>query len=116
MLVSACVLFLTAEAFALSQILVYARNTSASLQHVIHELIMEGGLLTTEFWLGAVGLGFVIPVVLGAFQIVPRLALAREHAFSRPLEAIMPSAVLIGSLWLIYVLLFGGQMTGPIGL
>ena len=116
LLVSTIVILLLAEAFGLLQIVVYARNTSASLQHVINELIMTDGLLRTEFWLGAVGVGFVIPIVCGVALIAPRTVLARDHAFSRPVEAIMPSAVLVGSLMLTYVILFGGQMTGPIGL
>ena len=35
---------------------------------------------------------------------------------NRSVEVMMSIAVLIGALMMIYVLLFGGQLTGPIGL
>lgn len=49
-------------------------------------------------------------------MVVPRLVFARRHAFPRVVEAIMPASVIIGSFLLNRVLLFGGQLTGPVGL
>ena len=109
------VIFLIAEALVLTQIVIYARNTSSSFRFVIEKVIGEEGILAEQFWTGVVTIGFAVPIITGVLLLIPRLVFSREPAYPRPVEAVMPSAVLVGSLMLIYVLLFGGQLTSPIG-
>jgi formate-dependent nitrite reductase membrane component NrfD len=116
LLISTNLVLLIAEAAVLAQLIVYARNASGDLQLVIDEVIGDGGLLTNEFWWGAVGMGFVVPIITGLALVMPRLIFSRSYDSSLSVEAVMPTSILTGSLILIYVLLFGGQLTHPIGL
>ena len=116
LLVSTNLLLLIAEAIVLAQIIVYARNASGDLQLVIDKVIGEDGMLTNVFWWGAVGMGFVVPVLTGLALVMPRLVFSRSYDSPRSAEAVMPVFVLAGSLMLISVLLFGGQLTSPIGI
>ena len=112
----AIIIFLIIEVLVLLQLLIFATNNDNSLRYVISVLFAPGGLMALEFWVGVIGVGFVIPLVFGLVMIFPRLALSREYLAYRPVEMMMSIAVLIGALMLIYVLLFGGQLTGRIGL
>ena len=100
----------------MAQIIIYARNASGDLQLVIDKVIGENGLLTNVFWWGAVGMGFVVPLLAGLALVMPRLVFSGSYDSPRSVEAVMPVSVLVGSLMLISVLLFGGQLTSPVGL
>jgi len=114
-LMLAIIVALVAEAFVLAQMIVHALNTHSDLQNVVEDVIMSGGLFTYEFWIGVVGIGFAGAIVSGLAVTAPRMLFSRPYTVSRRVEAIMPTAVLTGAVMLIYVLLFGGQLTGPMG-
>ena len=105
-----------AELLILLQLLIFATNNDISLRQGISELFLPGGLMVHEFWVGVIGVGFVIPLVTGLIMTLPRLAFSREYLAYRPVEVIMSISVLIGASMLIYVMLFGGQIVGIIGL
>ena len=112
----AIIVFLLAELFVLMQLLIFATNNDISLRYVISELFSPSGLMAQEFWVGVIGVGFVIPLVTGLIMILPKLTFSREYLAYRSVEMVMSIAVLIGASMLIYVLLFGGQLTGIIGI
>jgi protein NrfD len=112
----AIIIFLIVEFFVLLQLIIFATNNDNSLRNAIFELFSPGGLMALEFWVGVIGVGFVIPLVTGLMMIFPKLAFSREYLAYRSVEIMMSIAVLIGALMLIYVMLFGGQLTGRIGL
>ena len=112
----AIVIILLAEFFVLMQIIIFATNTDSSLRHVIGQLFMSGGLMEMEFWVGVVGIGFLIPLVAGFTIIAPKLIASKDYQGPRIIEALMSVAVLFGASMLIYILLFGGQLTGPVGI
>jgi len=112
----AIIIFLIAEFFVLLQLIIFATNNDNSLRYAIFELFSPGGLMALEFWVGVIGVGFVIPLVTGLMMILPKLAFSREYLAYRSVEIMMSIAVLVGASMLIYVLLFGGQLTGRIGL
>ena len=105
-----------AELLILLQLLIFATSNDISLRHGISKLFSPGGLMDHEFWVGVIGVGFVIPLVTGLIMTLPRLAFSREYLAYRPVEMIMSISVLIGASMLIYVMLFGGQIIGIIGL
>ena len=98
------------------QLLIFATNNDISLRYAISELFSSGGLMVQEFWVGVIGVGFVIPLVTGLMMTVPKLAFSRDYLGYRPVEVIMSISVLIGASMLIYVMLFGGQLIGIIGI
>jgi formate-dependent nitrite reductase membrane component NrfD len=112
----AIIIFLLAELFVLMQLFIFATNNDISLRYVISELVSPGGLMVQEFWVGVIGVGFVIPLATGLIIVLPKLAFSREYLAYRSVEMVMSIAVLIGASMLIYVLLFGGQLTGIIGI
>jgi formate-dependent nitrite reductase membrane component NrfD len=114
-LMVATIVALLAEAFVLAQMVVHALNTHSDLQNVVEDVVMRGGLFTYPFWIGVVGIGFAGAIVSGLVVTAPRLLFSRPWTVPRSVEAIMPTAVLTGAVMLIYVLLFGGQLTGPMG-
>jgi formate-dependent nitrite reductase membrane component NrfD len=77
---------------------------------------MKNGLMACEFWIGAIGIGFVIPIIFCFFRVIPKLVYPVEMTLPRIVEALMPIAVFTGASMLLYVLLFGGQITGPVGI
>ncbi len=110
------VVVLSGETLVVLLFVLFAQVTGGSFAHAIEAVLLAGGVLTIEFWLGVVGVGLVVPIVVGLVLVIPRLAYAREYAASRGLEAILPATVLIGGFMLSYVVLIGGQITHPIGL
>lgn len=109
-------IFMVLEFFVLLQLFIFASNNDNSLRFVIAQLFSIGGLMDLEFWVGVIGIGFLIPLIIGLLMVVPRLVFSREYLSYRPAEMMMSVTVLIGASMLIYVFLVGGQLTGRIGL
>ena len=79
-------------------------------------MLLPGGELAAVFWLGVVMVGLLLPLVVELYLIARR---AREgQAFHAPyaVEVAVPLLILFGGFLLRYVIVIGGQMTGPIGI
>jgi len=76
--------------------------------------VIMGGPLTVVFWLGFIVIGMLIPLIYGLFEILPSRSGA-ETTTPRPLLALLvPASILIGGFMLRYVVVYAGQITGPI--
>ncbi len=107
---------LSGEMLVVLLFVLFAQVTGGGYQHAVDAVILAGGVLATEFWLGAVGIGLIVPIIVGVVLAAPRWIFSREYAAHRGVELIVPATVLIGGFMLSYVVLIGGQITHPIGL
>jgi formate-dependent nitrite reductase membrane component NrfD len=90
-------LFLTIELFLIALLLVDL--TSSSAAHAGAARLLLGGPYTAVFWVGVVGLGIVVPLV------VQSLAVARRVVHT----PIPPVLVMLGGLALRFVIVYAGQ-------
>lgn len=114
-LVTWVTILIAAQLVLLFVFLTFAQLTIRDVKEAV-SVIMAGGSLATEFWLWVVTIGLLVPVVLGLWSIMPRLAYGRDYVASRGIEVILPVTVLVGAFMLRYVIVVAGQITGPIGL
>jgi formate-dependent nitrite reductase membrane component NrfD len=79
------------------------------------QVFLPGGELAGLFWWGLVVLGLVLPFCLEAFYVMRKM---RSGSFEVPyaVEVVVPLAILAGGFILRYVIVIGGQITGPVGL
>jgi formate-dependent nitrite reductase membrane component NrfD len=76
--------------------------------------VVMGGHFTVVFWIGVILIGMVFPLIYGLIEMLPSKP-GSEIAAQRPLVALLVSAsVLIGGFMLRYVVVYAGQITGPI--
>jgi formate-dependent nitrite reductase membrane component NrfD len=73
--------------------------------------ILFGGLML-PFWIGVVGIGIVLPLILAYYVRVVERKGTHEHEKVNRLMLITFSLVLIGALLLRYVLIIAGQVIG----
>jgi protein NrfD len=90
-------LFLTIELFLIALLLVGLMSSSAA--HADAARLLLGGPYTAVFWVGVVGLGIVVPLV------VQSLAVARRVVHT----PIPPILVMLGGLALRFVIVYAGQ-------
>ncbi|MBT4887974.1 MAG: polysulfide reductase NrfD [Rhodospirillales bacterium] len=76
--------------------------------------IFSGGLAST-FWIGVVVIGLLLPALLEARFLTPRLQ-GGAFAAPRAMEMLIPAAIIVGGFILRYVVVIAGQVTGPVGL
>jgi formate-dependent nitrite reductase membrane component NrfD len=76
--------------------------------------VIMGGPLTAVFWLGVIVIGMVLPLIYDLLEILPSRS-DSEITTQRPTVALLvSSSVLIGGFMLRYVVVYAGQITGPI--
>jgi formate-dependent nitrite reductase membrane component NrfD len=76
--------------------------------------VVMGGRFTVVFWLGVILIGMFFPLIYGLIEMLPSKP-SSEIATQRPLVALLvSSSVLIGGFMLRYVVVYAGQLTGPI--
>ena len=76
--------------------------------------VIMGGPLTVLFWLGVIVIGMVLPLIYGLFEILPSRSGAKTTNNQSLLALLVPASVLIGGFMLRYVVVYAGQITGPI--
>jgi len=79
-------------------------------------VVLPGGELAGLFWLWVVLIGLLLPVLVELVLIIPKLLYHREYSAPRPVEITIALGVLTGGFMLRYVIVVGGQITGPVGL
>ncbi len=79
-------------------------------------VILPGGELATMFWVGVVGIGLLLPVLIEIRYVVPTLLYHQPYAIPRGIEMTVCTVVLIGGFMLRYVVVIAGQVTGPLGI
>lgn len=109
------VILIIIELIVLALFIMFAYVTVQDASHAI-QVILPGGEMAPLFWTWVVLVGLIIPLIFEAFFVV-RTQFNGGH-FSVPylFELALPLAVLVGGFMLRYVIVVGGQLTGPIGL
>ena len=79
------------------------------------QVFLSGGELAGLFWWGLVGVGLLLPFCIEVFFVLRKM---RSGSFRVPyaVEIVTPLAILAGGFILRYVIVIGGQITGPVGL
>jgi len=76
--------------------------------------VIMGGPLTVVFWLGVIVVGMLLPLIYGLFEMLSPFSGAEEKRHKPLLALLVSSSVLIGGFMLRYVVVYAGQLTGPI--
>ena len=114
-LVGMKVLLIVAELVVIGLFFMFAHMTINSANFAIQSLL-PGGELATAFWLGVIGVGLLIPGFIESFYLLRTAGLGHEFEWPYVINIAAPAAVLVGGLMLRYVIVVGGQVTGPIGI
>ncbi|MHA1190573.1 MAG: NrfD/PsrC family molybdoenzyme membrane anchor subunit, partial [Alphaproteobacteria bacterium] len=93
----------------------FAHMTIGNVKYAV-SVILPGGELAGLFWLWVVLIGLLLPVLVELVLIIPKLLYHREYSAPRPVEITIALGVLTGGFMLRYVIVVGGQITGPVGL
>ena len=108
-------LLIVLELLVIGMFFLYAQFSVADVRYAVG-VLLPGGDLAALFWWGVVMVGLLLPLCIELYLISRR---SREgHAYHAPyaVEVMVPLLILIGGFLLRYVIVIGGQMTGPIGI
>ena len=103
------------ELMAILLFIMYAHLTIGGVKEAM-SVILFGGVLAAQFWIGVVGVGLFFPALVELYYVIPRLLYQKAFAAPRGIEIAVPIAVLIGGFMLRYVVVIAGQITGPVGI
>ena len=103
------------ELVAIFLFIMYAHLTVGSVKEAV-SVILFGGSLSSQFWLGVVVIGLLAPALIELFYVLPRLLYGGHFHASRGVDIVVPAAVLVGGFMLRYVVVIAGQITGPVGI
>ena len=109
------VLLIAFELTAVFLFLMFAHLTVGDVKSAV-SVILFGGSLAALFWITVVLIGLILPALIEARYIFPKLLYHREFAVPRPIELLVPVTVLVGAFMLRYVVVVAGQITGPVGI
>lgn len=115
MLATADALLIGLEIMAIFLFLMFAHLTVGNLKYAI-AIILPGGEMAAMFWFWVVLVGLVVPGLMEMVYITPTLIYHREFHMHKASEIIVATSVLIGGFMLRYVVVVGGQLTGPMGI
>ncbi|MFV2092873.1 MAG: NrfD/PsrC family molybdoenzyme membrane anchor subunit [Hyphomicrobiales bacterium] len=85
-------------------------------QKIAISVILPGGTLSSLFWIGFVLIGLLIPAIIELKYVVPTLLYKKAYTIPRGVEMTVAVVVLFGGFLLRYVVVIGGQITGPVGI
>ncbi len=114
-LVSMKVLLIIAEVVVIALFFMFAHMTINSASFAVQSLL-PGGELATAFWVGVILVGLVAPAFIEGFYLLRTAVLGHEFEWPYVINVSAPIAILFGGLMLRYVIVVGGQITGPIGI
>lgn len=114
-LVSMKVLLIIAELVVIGLFFMFAHMTINSASFAVQSLL-PGGELAMAFWVGVILVGLLAPAFIEGFYLLRTAVLGHEFEWPYVINVSAPIAVLFGGLMLRYVIVVGGQITGPIGI
>lgn len=109
LVLSADILFILLELFIILPFILHGQLSTLAARRSLGAIL--GGPLTGVFWLGVVGLGLLVPLLVEASAVVASIARQRPVHVPRGLEAGVAALVLIGGFLLRYVFVRAGQMS-----
>ena len=93
----------------------FAHLTVGNLKYAM-AIILPGGEMAGMFWGWVVLAGLLIPGLMEMFYIIPKVVYGRDFRIHEGSEFLISVAVLVGGFMLRYIVVIGGQVTGPLGL
>jgi formate-dependent nitrite reductase membrane component NrfD len=114
-LVGMKVLLILAELVVIGLFFMFAHMTINSANFAVQSLL-PGGELATAFWIGVILVGLLTPAFIEGFYLLRTAVLGHEFQWPYIINVSAPIAILFGGLMLRYVIVVGGQITGPIGI
>lgn len=115
LLASSDMMLIGFEFIAIFLFIMFAHLTIGNPAHAV-AVILPGGELATMFWVGVVGVGLLLPVLIELRYVVPTLLHHQPYTIPRGTEMVVCFVVLIGGFMLRYVVVIAGQITGPLGI
>lgn len=95
--------------------IMFAHLTVGNVKEAV-SVILFGGDLAMLFWYGVVIVGLLLPVLIELKYVIPKLLYHRKYHAPRGVEILVPVIVLFGGFLLRYVIVYAGQITGPVGI
>jgi formate-dependent nitrite reductase membrane component NrfD len=108
-------LLIAMELMVIFLFVLFAHLTIGNVKYAV-SIILPGGELAGMFWLWVVLIGLLLPVLVELVFVIPKLLYHRAYAAPKTVEIAIALAVLTGGFMLRYVIVVGGQLTGPVGL
>ena len=109
------IILISIELVVIALFFMFAYVTVQDASHAI-KILLPGGELAPLFWTGVIFVGLLAPLILESFFVLRTQYSGGHFRVPYLFEFMMPMAVLLGGLMLRYVIVVGGQLTGPIGL
>jgi len=103
------------ELVVISLFFMFAYVTVQDASHAI-KILLPGGELAPLFWTYVIFMGLLAPLILESLFVIRAWYSGGHFRVPYLFEFMMPLAVLVGGFMLRYVIVVGGQLTGPIGL
>lgn len=108
-------ILISLELLVIFLFIMFAHLTIGNLKYAM-AIILPGGEMAPEFWVGVVLIGLIIPAVIELYTCLPRMLYNVPFVAHRSVELAISIAVLIGGFMLRYVIVIAGQITGPMGI
>ena len=115
-LTSADAMLIGFELLAVFLFFMFAYLTVGDVRIAVGATILPGGELAGLFWIGFVLIGLVLPVLIELRNLMPNILYHKGYRVSAVTEIVVASAVIVGGFLLRYVIVVGGQITGPVGI
>ena len=80
------------------------------------KVLLPGGEMAALFWTYVIFIGLLIPLVIESFFVLRTQYKGGHFRVPYLFEIALPLAVILGGFMMRYVIVIGGQLTGPIGL
>lgn len=114
-LVGMKVILILGELTVIGLFFMFADMTINSANFAI-QVFLPGGELAGAFWIGVILIGLLIPAAVETIYLVRVPLLGHEFEWPYVVNISAPVAILFGGLMLRYVIVVGGQITGPVGI
>jgi len=109
------VILISTELVVIALFFMFAYVTVLDASFAI-QILLPGGELAPLFWTGVIFIGLLFPLVFESFFVIRTKKNGGHFHVPYLFEIAMPLAVLVGGFILRYVIVIGGQLTGPVGL
>ena len=103
------------ELVVIALFFMFAYVTVQDASHAI-KILLPGGEMAPLFWTYVIFIGLLIPLVFESFFVLRTQYKGGHFRVPYLFEIALPLAVILGGFMMRYVIVVGGQLTGPIGL
>ena len=116
LLVESDTLLIGLETIIIFLFFMYAHLSVGGQREAIR-ILEPGGELFYMFWIRVVFIGLLVPVLFELFYTIPKCVCHKERVVVHPVVNLVIAVLLLfGGYMLRYVIVVGGQLTGPLGL